>query len=129
VRVAPGGLEVLDRLRASGLRTGVCSNAPFPLEMMLRQLRATGIAERMDTIVFSSAIGRRKPAPEPYLAALEELNLPAEAVLFVGDKVREDYEGPRALGMRAVLCTGLARAAPPPGVPVIESLACLEAIL
>lgn len=129
VRVAPGALEVLDRLRASGRRTGICSNAPFPPEMMLRQLRANGIAERMDAVVFSSAIGRRKPAPEPYLAALRELELPAAAVLFVGDKVREDYEAPLALGMRAVLCSELARAAPPPGVAVIGSLAGLEAIL
>jgi HAD superfamily hydrolase (TIGR01509 family) len=129
VRVAPGALEVIDRLRASGRRTGICSNAPFPPEMMLRQLGANGIAERMDVVVFSSAIGRRKPAPEPYLAALRDLQLPAESVLFVGDKVREDYEGPRAVGIRAVLCTDLARGPVPPGIPVIESLAGLEAML
>jgi HAD superfamily hydrolase (TIGR01549 family) len=129
VRVAAGALELIDRLRAAGRRTGICSNAPFPPEMMLRQLRANGIAERMDTVVFSSAVGRRKPAPEPYLAALGDLQLPAESVLFVGDKVREDYEGPLALGMRAVLCTQLARVPPPAGVPAIESLADLEAML
>ena len=129
VSLAPNALAVLDRLRASGRRTGICSNAPFPPEMMLRQLTAVGIAERMDAVVFSSAVGRRKPAPEPYLAALRELELPAEAVLFVGDRAREDYEAPRALGMRAVLCTELARAAPPPGAAVIASLTELEAIL
>ena len=129
IRLAPSALEVLDRLRASGRRTGICSNAPFPPEMMLRQLRAAGIAERMDAVVFSSAIGRRKPAPEPYLAALRELGLPAAAVLFVGDRVREDYEAPLALGMRAVLCGELARHAPPPGAAAIASLAELEAIL
>jgi HAD superfamily hydrolase (TIGR01509 family) len=129
VKVAPGAFEVLDRLRGSGRRTGICSNAPFPPEMMLRQLRANGIAERMDAVVFSSAVGRRKPAPEPYLAALHELDLHAGEVLFVGDKLREDYEGPRAVGMRAVLCRALARSTPPPGIPVIDSLAGLEAIL
>ncbi len=129
VRVAPGALEVLDRLRTSGLRTGICSNAPFPEEMMLRQLRGNGIAERMDAVIFSSAVGRRKPAPEPYLAALAELGLPAAAVLFVGDKVREDYEGPRALGMRAVLCSGIGRTPLPAGIPVVKSLAGLEAFL
>jgi HAD superfamily hydrolase (TIGR01509 family) len=129
VRVAPGALVLLDRLRASGLRTGICSNAPFPPEMMLRQLSRNGLAERVDVVVFSSAIGRRKPAPEPYLAALGELGLPAEVVLFVGDKLREDYEGPTALGMRAVLCRALARTDPPPGIPTIESLDGLEAML
>jgi putative hydrolase of the HAD superfamily len=129
VRVAPGALLLLDRLRASGRLTGICSNAPFPPEMMLRQLRGNGIAERMDAVVFSSAVGRRKPAPEPYQEALRQLELPAAKVLFVGDRLREDYEGPLALGMRAVLCGQLARVAPPAGVPVIESLAGLEAML
>ena len=129
IRVAPGALDLLDRIRASGRRTGICSNAPFPPEMMLRQVRANGIAERMDAVVFSSAVGRRKPAPEPYLAALNELGMPAESVLFVGDKAREDYEGPVALGMRAVLCTEFARTASPPGVPVISSLGGLEQML
>jgi HAD superfamily hydrolase (TIGR01509 family) len=129
VTLAPNALEVLDRLRDSGRLTGICSNAPFPPEMMLRQLSTVRIAERMDAVVFSSAIGRRKPAPEPYLAALAQLGLPAEAVLFVGDRIREDYEAPLALGMRAVLCTQLARSTPPEGVAIIASLAELEAIL
>src|ERR1700694_284320 len=47
VSLAPNALAVLDRLRASGRRTGICSNAPFPAEMMLRQLTAVGIAEGM----------------------------------------------------------------------------------
>jgi HAD superfamily hydrolase (TIGR01549 family) len=129
VSVAPGGLELLDRLRAGGVKTGICSNAPFPPEMMLRQTRVNGIAERMDVIVFSSAVGRRKPAPEPYRAALEELGLTPPTVLFVGDRVVEDYQGPVALGMRAVLCTALARSVPPSGIPSIGSLLELEGLL
>jgi len=97
--------------------------------MMTRQLRVNGIGERMDVVVFSSAIGRRKPAPEPYLAALAGLALPAAVVIFVGDRLREDYQGPTALGMRAVLCLALARTDPPAGIPSIESLDDLEALL
>ena len=33
----------------------------------------------------------------------------AAETLHVGDRVLEDYEGPRRLGMQAVLCTALAR--------------------
>jgi HAD superfamily hydrolase (TIGR01509 family) len=129
VVVAPGALELLDRLRGRGILTGICSNAPFPPEMMERQVRGSGIGGRMDAIVFSSAVGRRKPAPEPYLAAVAELGVPVESVLFVGDRLREDYEGPVALGMRAILCTALARKAPPAGVSSIASLADLERLL
>ena len=129
VRVVPGALDVIDRLRARGLRTGICSNAPFPSEMMLRQLRTTRIAERMDAVIFSSAIGRRKPSPEPYRAALEALGIPAAQVLFAGDRVREDYEGPLAVGMRAVIVCPPGLAPPPTGVPTIATLDELESLI
>jgi len=129
VTVAPGALELLDRLRHRGLLTGICSNAPFPPEMMARQVKANRIGERMDAVVFSSSVGRRKPAPEPYLAAAGELGVEPAAILFVGDRAREDYHGPLAVGMRAVLCTALTRTPPEPGVPTIASLAELEDLL
>jgi HAD superfamily hydrolase (TIGR01509 family) len=129
VTVAPGALALLDRLRGRGLLTGVCSNAPFPPEMMARQVNGNGIGKRMDAVVFSSAVGRRKPSPEPYLAAAGELGVEPGAILFVGDRAREDYHGPLAVGMRAVLCTALSRRPPEPGPPTIASLAELEDLL
>jgi HAD superfamily hydrolase (TIGR01509 family) len=122
VRVAPGALRALDTLRERGLRTAVASNAPFPPAMMHRQARLTGIAERMDAVVFSSEVGRRKPAPELYLAALDRLAVPAAEALYVGDREVEDYDGPRRLGMRAVVCTALARRPAGDGVPTIAGL-------
>jgi HAD superfamily hydrolase (TIGR01509 family) len=119
---APDALATLDGLRARGVRTGVCSNAPFPPEMVRRQLCGKGITQRTDAVVLSSEVGRRKPAPELYEAALEALGAEAGETLHVGDKVREDFEGPRAVGMRAVLCTALARHEPPPDVPTIVHL-------
>lgn len=129
VRLAPGALETLDRLRARGLRTAVASNAPFPPEMLHRQVRANGIADRVEAVVFSSEIGRRKPAPELYRAALDRLGVGPPEALYVGDRLEEDYEGPRRLGMRALLCTALARDAVTDGVPKIARLADLEPYL
>jgi len=123
VRVAPGALEALDALRERGLRTAVASNAPFPPEMMHRQARLTGIAQRVDAVVFSSEVGRRKPAPELYQAALDRLGVTAREALFVGDREVEDFDGPRRLGMRAVLCAALARRPVTDGVPTIAALA------
>lgn len=129
MRVAPDALEALDRLRARGLRTAVVSNAPFPPEFMHRQTRLSGIAERVDAVVFSSEVGRRKPAPELYLAALDRLGAEPAETLFVGDRVLEDYDGPRRLGMQAVLCTALAREQVRDGVPTILRLADLDEYL
>ncbi len=123
VRLDPDALQVLSWLRAHGIRRAICSNAPFPPEMMRRQVDSNGVGEMVDAVIFSSEVGRRKPAPEVYRAALSAIGVDARNALFVGDRVREDYEGPRALGMRAVICTAHAEKAPPDGVPTIASLA------
>jgi putative hydrolase of the HAD superfamily len=129
VRVDPDALPLLRWLGEQGVKRGICSNAPFPAGMMRRQLRTNGIAELMDVVVFSSEVGRRKPAPEVYRAALDAIGTAPERTLFVGDRVREDYEGPRALGMRAVIVTAHADEPPPNGVPSIRALAELRSLL
>jgi HAD superfamily hydrolase (TIGR01509 family) len=120
--LAPGALDTLQALRARGMKTAVASNAPFPPAMMRRQVRSNGIAERVDAVVFSSEVGRRKPAPELYQAALDRLGVAPSEALYVGDRFVEDYEGPRRLGMQAVLCKALARTPVPPEVPAIGRL-------
>jgi putative hydrolase of the HAD superfamily len=122
VRVDPDALQVLSWLGTHGIKRAVCSNAPFPPEMMRRQVDANGVGEVVDAVVFSSEVGRRKPAPEVYLAALDAIGVEPRHAIFVGDRVREDYEGPLALGMRAVIFTAHAEAPPPEGIPTISSL-------
>jgi len=129
VRVDTDAPPLLRWLGDRGVKRGICSNAPFPGAMMRRQLRANGLAELMDAVVFSSDVGRRKPAPEVYRAALDAIGTAAERTLFVGDRVREDYEGPRALGMRAVIVTAHADEPPPDGVPSIRALAEVRSLL
>jgi FMN phosphatase YigB (HAD superfamily) len=128
-RVDPVGLEVLSWLGAQGYKRAVCSNAPFPPEMMLRQVSGNGIGARVDGVVFSSQVGRRKPAPEVYLAALDTVGVDASRALFVGDRVREDYEGPLAVGMRAVICTAHLAGGPGDGIPTIASLSELRSLV
>ncbi len=125
VRLDADAVEVLSWLGARGIKRVVCSNAPFPPEMMLRQVTANGISELVDSVLFSSQFGRRKPAREIYLAALESVGASPEKALFVGDRVREDYDGPRSVGMRAVICTAHAAQSPPDGIPTIASLSQL----
>ena len=119
----------LEWLRSRGIRSAICSNAPFPPAMMRRQVESNGLARLVDAVVFSSEVGRRKPAREIYAAALTAVEAGAEAALFVGDRQREDYDGPRALGMRAVIVAAHAAERPAAGVPTIESLRELPRIL
>jgi HAD superfamily hydrolase (TIGR01509 family) len=122
VRVDPAALQVLPWFRTQGLKLGICSNAPFPPEMMRRQLKSNGIDALVDGVVFSSEVGRRKPAPEVYRAALDAIGTPPDRTLFVGDRFREDYEGPKAVGMSAVIVTAHAEERPPDWVSTIGTL-------
>ena len=114
--------QVLRALRERGIKTAICSNAPFPPELMRRQVAANGIGALMDAIVFSSEVGKRKPAREMYARALDALGARAERALFVGNRVREDYEGPLALGMQAVIHTAHNQEPAPAGIPTIATL-------
>jgi HAD superfamily hydrolase (TIGR01509 family) len=129
VRLDPDALQVLSWLGARGIKRAVCSNAPFPPEMMRRQVEANGVAGLVDAVIFSSAIKKRKPAPEMYRAALHAIGVEPEHALFVGDRVREDYEGPRAIGMRAVIFTAHAEEPPADGISTISSLTELANLL
>ena len=129
VRLDPDALRILSWLGAHGIKRAVCSNAPFPPEMMRRQVETNGIAERVEAIVFSSAIHKRKPASEIYLAALDAIGVEPGQALFVGDRTREDYEGPIGVGMRAVIFTAHAETPPANGIPTIASLSEISHLL
>ena len=129
VTVDVDAVPTLSWLGDRGIKRGLCSNAPFPPDMMRRQVSSNGIADLVDAIVFSSEVGKRKPSFELYRAALDAIGTEPDRTLFVGDRVREDYEGPAALGMRAVIVTAHAAEPPPDGVPAIRSLAELRALV
>ncbi len=129
LRVDPDALQILSWLGAHGLKRALCSNAPFPPEMMQRQVDGNGIGELVEAVVFSSAVGRRKPAPEIYMTTLSALGVTPASAIFVGDRVREDYDGPVAIGMSAVICTAHATELPPLGIPTIASLTDLPGLL
>ena len=104
-RLHPKAHWLLQEVRARGLRIGIVSNTFDPPDLLHADLVSDGVAERVDAIVFSSELGLRKPAPEIYRAALVALDVEPANALFVGDRVREDVQGPAALGMRTCLVT------------------------
>jgi putative hydrolase of the HAD superfamily len=130
VHVGPDVITTLDALRGYGQRLGIVSNAAYLPRLMKGQLAALGLAQYFDAVTFSSEVGLRKPHPEIYLDALKKLGADPARTLFVGDRVREDVQGPQALGMRAVL-TREWRQEDDPGVAdfVIQRLGELPAIV
>jgi putative hydrolase of the HAD superfamily len=105
----PAAHEVVDALRARGLRVGYVSNTLDPPEILADVIREEGMAERADAIVLSSRVGYRKPSPRIYREALRQVGAEGERTLFVGDRVLEDVIGPSREGMATCLATWFRR--------------------
>jgi putative hydrolase of the HAD superfamily len=93
-------LPTLEALATAGLRMGVISNFAWHLPAAAEHL---GVGRYMEFVVTSARAGYRKPHPEIFRAALARLGLDAGRVLYVGDSYLPDVQGPRRVGMDAVL--------------------------
>jgi putative hydrolase of the HAD superfamily len=110
----------LRRWRADGLTLIVASNWDISLRDVLR---TTGLRNLVDGVVCSADVGRAKPDPAVFHAALDLLGLPPERVVHIGDGLEEDVAGARAAGIEPILLhRGEAAPEAPVGVRVIASL-------
>ena len=87
VAAYPGSMLLLDHLERLGLPLGVVSssaNAPAVLE-------AAGIADRFRTVMSGTVAHERglpgKPAPDTFLAAAQDLGVPADRTVVLEDAV------------------------------------------
>jgi len=122
--IRPGTRETLQRL-GRRFPLAVISNADGKIADVLSRC---GIADCFLTITDSGLVGREKPHPEIFQAALRTMNAAPEHSLYVGDVYSVDYLGATAAGMQAVLFD-VAGAYRDSGLPRVESLEELEAML
>jgi len=90
----------LAELRVLGVRLVCVSNWDYSLPDVLARV---GLADELDGVVTSAAVGARKPDPRLFEAALEVAGCAADEALHVGDTPTEDVEGAKAAGIRALL--------------------------
>jgi HAD superfamily hydrolase (TIGR01662 family) len=95
--------EALASLRELGVRVACVSNAFMGAEVLDRILEERGLGVHNELTISSCEVGFRKPHPKIYQAALDAIALDAGEVIFVGDRLDADVEGPSLLGMRTVL--------------------------
>jgi putative hydrolase of the HAD superfamily len=93
---------LLESLRGRGLRLALVSNTSTPGRILRPLLAEQGLAQRVDAIVLSCEVGKRKPHPAIFERALEELGVPPERALHVGDRLDADVLGASRLGMTTV---------------------------
>jgi kojibiose phosphorylase len=93
----PGAVELLDELRAAGIKVGIGSASKNAQEVIQR----LGISDRVDTISDGFSVTRSKPAPDLFLHAAEQLGLAPEHCVVVED-AGSGVEAALAAGMLAV---------------------------
>jgi len=94
---------LLDSLRSRGIKTGLVANSwPDPARLLRADVEGFGLAKQFDVIVFSEEVGFRKPQPEIFLHALEQLGVDPENAMFVGDRLDADVQGAAQVGMATV---------------------------
>ena len=107
IKLFPHVRELLDELRASGLKLGLLSD--FPPEKKLENL---GLAGLWDAVLCSERTGALKPAVHSFVELADALGCPPEQVLYVGNSRRYDVAGSLNAGMKAALLSRRAAGIP-----------------
>ncbi len=94
----PHTKKTLLRLKEKGLKLAIISDAP-KIKAWIRLVNMN-LDDFFDIVVAFEDTGKKKPDKEPFLKALEELNLKPEECLMVGDWPERDLKGAKALGIK-----------------------------
>jgi len=101
-QVFDGVSELIEALRARGLRWGVVTNKSVRFTGPLT--RSMPLFATAGAIVSGDTTPHAKPHPEPLLEAARQLGVPATSCFYVGDDERDILAG-RAAGMGTVAAT------------------------
>jgi putative hydrolase of the HAD superfamily len=91
--------EVLERIKALGLKIGCISNVQSRGQVP-GNLKKYGILDYFSPVVLSSEYGRRKPDPAIFYHAARLAKVPTSACVYVGDKIDRDISGSKSAGFR-----------------------------
>lgn len=99
--VNPQMYALVEDLKQKEISVGLFSNID---ERLAKIVRDFGLYEPFDPCLLSYEIGCEKPDPKSYEALLQQMQLPAEEIVFIDDKL-ENVEAARQLGFDALLFT------------------------
>jgi len=87
----------LDQLKARGMQTAILSNGTP--KMLAAALANSGLENRIDAVLSVETVKVYKPDPRVYQLAVESLQLPTEAIVFLSANAW-DAAGAAAFGLR-----------------------------
>ncbi|OGN12511.1 MAG: hypothetical protein A3C71_01940 [Candidatus Yanofskybacteria bacterium RIFCSPHIGHO2_02_FULL_43_15c] len=94
-------LDLVDKLRASGYKTGLLSNNTM---VAANRFREAGLVNHFDTVVVSAEIGYSKPHPKAFEIFIERLGVMAVELIFIDD-TEKSLTVAKEIGFHPVLFT------------------------
>ncbi len=100
----PGAVELLQAIRALGLRSVIASNTYWrDADSYWDDFRKLGMAEYIDGIITSVDAGHLKPHPAVFEMAMRWAAVPADHCVVIGNREENDITPALALGMWTIL--------------------------
>lgn len=96
----PGAHEVVDALKARGLKLALVTNGEASLQRA--KVDRFALAQRFDHVQIEGEHGFGKPEERAYLHAMEALGVAAAETWMVGDNLQWEVVAPQRLGIFAV---------------------------
>lgn len=95
----PGAVQLLQRLKASGMKLGIISNSDGRVPNLLHRLGLCGF----EVVIDSALVGVAKPDPEIFTLAREAVGSQPEEIAYVGDVPRLDAAGALLAGFNPII--------------------------
>jgi HAD superfamily hydrolase (TIGR01549 family) len=100
MQLTPGAFELLVFLARNQRKIGIVTNGDSYRQW--QKLFITGIADFFRPVIISEEVRLRKPCPEIYQLALNQLGVEAQNCAFVGDSPSEDIAGANSVGLVSI---------------------------
>ncbi|MDJ0725167.1 MAG: HAD-IA family hydrolase [Prochloraceae cyanobacterium] len=96
----PDTIPFLRKWQKQAVELGIISNFDSRIYRVIAEL---GLKDFFSSITISSNVGAAKPNSQIFIAALQKYDLKPEKAWYIGDNLKEDYYGAKAVGIRSFL--------------------------
>ena len=95
-----GAVDLLKSLKGLGYKIGLITNCSTEVPLFWKNIE---ISHFFDVTIFSASVGMKKPDPQIYILACEQLGVEPNECLYIGDGDSNELSGASQLGMDAVM--------------------------
>lgn len=97
--VYPDVKPALETWQKQGIKLAVVSNFDSRIYPVLKALN---LSHYFSSVTISTEVGAAKPDPQIFATALQKYDVELAEVLHIGDSWKADYQGAKAVGIRAI---------------------------